>query len=111
MYPYIYDEDVKLPTREGYVWKVDGIDDTYEFLNKVPANTIVKLVKDKADVGVNQVLSESFEILVSNNTIFCKIDFRIVNTVGKDVTSQNGYLTAGIYIVKTQYGSKKIIVK
>jgi len=109
--PYSATIDMELPKREGYSWKVDGTGDTYEYFNRVPANTTIILVKDISNVDVNEIVSDKFQIAVSDNTIFCNVNFRIVNTVGKDVTSQNGYLTAGIYIVKTQYGSKKIVVK
>jgi len=90
---------------------VDGTGEVYELFNRAPANVILIRVSDSDNTKIDDALSDKFQIAVSDNTIFCNVDFRIVNTVGKDVTSQNGYLTVGIYIVKTQYGSKKIIVK
>ncbi len=50
-------------------------------------------------------------ITVSGGTISADTDFTIYNTIGKDVTAQNGSLTPGVYVVKVGDDIAKVMVK
>ena len=50
-------------------------------------------------------------ITVSGGTISADTDFTIYNTIGQNVTAQNGSLTPGVYVVKVGYDIAKVMVK
>ena len=50
-------------------------------------------------------------ITVSGGTISADTDFTIYNTIGKDVTAQNGSLTPGVYVVKVADDIAKVMVQ
>ena len=55
---------------------------------------------------------ESSYISVSEGLISSKdLDFRIFNTAGQDVTSQNGNLSSGVYIVATDKTATKVMMQ
>lgn len=55
---------------------------------------------------------ESSTISVENGLISSEdIDFRIFNTAGQDVTSQNGNLSSGVYIVATDKTATKVMMQ
>lgn len=61
--------------------------------------------------AINSVL-DNIEVSVSNHTIICSAEnFQLFNLLGQNVTTQNGNLTTGVYVVETKQGSQKVFVK
>ncbi len=60
--------------------------------------------------SITETLADA-NITVSGGTISADTDFTIYNTIGRDVTAQNGSLTPGVYVVKVGDDIAKVMVK
>ena len=80
------------------------------------------MVKEAVQVyPISIVLSGSTEsavdeVVISNiytqgGTIVVDSDVRIYTIAGQDVTDMNGNLVSGVYVVKTDNGAIKVVVK
>ena len=64
-------------------------------------------VEQTAITEIKQTLS----ISVKDNTIICNVPFQIIDIEGQNVTNLNGNLLSGTYIVVTEQGNQKVVVK
>lgn len=89
-----------------YNWKISA-GYTYAL---TPVSIIVpKIEKPTSIINPGKL---DFEAYSNNKTIYCNCtDFQIFNIKNQNVTSQNGSLASGVYIVQTKAGSKKVVVK
>ena len=62
------------------------------------------------ETAILETFSDAY-ITVTDGTISVDTDFTIYNTIGKDVTAQNGSLTPGVYIVNIGDDIAKVMVK
>ena len=63
------------------------------------------------ETSVDEILSNA-NITISEGTISClDTDFTIYNTIGQNVTVQNGCLTPGVYVVKVADDIAKVMVQ
>ena len=61
-------------------------------------------------VSIIETLADA-NITVSGGTISADTDFTIYNTIGQNVTAQNGCLTPGVYVVKVADDIAKVMVQ
>ena len=64
-------------------------------------------VEQTAITEIKQTLS----ISIKDNTIICNVPFQIIDIEGQNVTNLNGNLLSGTYIVVTEQGNQKVVVK
>lgn len=65
---------------------------------------------DDKDAAIIETLSD-VNITVTEGTISADTDFTIYNTLGQEVTAQNGSLTPGVYVVKVGDDIAKVMVQ
>lgn len=71
----------------------------------------IKCISIEEDTDILETLSDA-NITISNGLITClDSDYHIYNTVGQDVTSLNGSLQSGIYVVAIGEDKVKVMVK
>ena len=67
--------------------------------------------KSRVESTAVSEIKQEVSISVKDNTIICNVPFQIIAIGGQNVTSQNGALLSGTYIVVTEQENKKVIVK
>ena len=67
--------------------------------------------KSRVESTAVSEIKQEVSISVKDNTIICNVPFQIIAIGGQNVTSQNGALLSGTYIVVSEQGNKKVIVK
>lgn len=67
--------------------------------------------KSRVESTAVSEIKQEVSISVKDNTIICNVPFQIIAIGGQNVTSQNGALLSGTYIVVTEQGNQKVIVK
>ena len=111
-----------------YLYQIgrDGLSNRWSVPTNQKLNIVLKVIDDHTvqlslvddatyaahncgeETAVEDVKATEFD--VRNGAIVGSTDFRIYNLTGQDVTAQNGSLH-GLYIVLTDKGSQKILVK
>ena len=108
--------------KDAYVfshWAAEGVTLTEE---QAKAETITFTVDadctlsavfiDKQSVGVDDIDADDIVVTSSEGNISVnRNEFRIYDTLGRDVTNANGHLASGIYLVKCEGKSFKTILK
>ena len=84
----------------------DGIYDL-----KFTFNPTIPELKAVATIKVNIENITINNIYAINGYVHADTDITIYTITGQDVTSQNGNLTQGVYIIKTQNATSKLIIK
>ena len=81
--------------------------------NEVLVLSTVIEAYEKSQVGRTTIseIKQEVSISVKDNTIFCNVPFQIIEIGGQNVTNQNGALLSGSYIVVTEQGNQKVVVK
>lgn len=76
----------------------------------VPATISIPKVEESSNVNA---LSKSQILAIAiDRTIYCNCtEFQIFNINNQNVTSQNGFLTRGVYFVRTKNETQKVLVK
>lgn len=73
--------------------------------------TGVKSIQKIGKSGVDLVKGDIFQVYSKGNTIYGEEIKNIYDSKGIDVTSKNGRLPAGVYVVTTANGNTKIIIE
>jgi len=103
-------------TVSGYQFSVTGLDEASNYaytLNvKDVSNNIIKSYSGTFQTGVATVIHtiEIEDLYVDKGLVVCPEPFEIYTISGLNVTKRNGNLSSGIYIVKTETVSQKIVV-
>lgn len=62
--------------------------------------------------AVDDIDADDFVVVVADGRISVdRDDFRIYDVLGRDVTSSNGSLTSGVYVVKCEGQTQKVVVR
>ena len=101
----------------GFQFTVTGLEGNTEYGYTLEAkdseNKVLDTYTGTFTTGTPTAVEEvnAASISVSDGTISCDADFSIYNTVGQDVTSLNGSLQSGIYVVTIGEDKVKVMVK
>ena len=101
----------------GFQFTVTGLEGNTEYGYTLEAkdseNKVLDTYTGTFTTGIPTAVEEvsAASISVSDGTISCDADFSIYNTVGQDVTSLNGGLQSGIYVVTIGDDKVKVMVK
>ena len=77
-----------------------------------PTGTTTEIYfQESGDENALPLTDEQSEITINGQTIVSNQDIKIYDLLGQDISSQNGSLTTGIYIVKSDNWTIKIMVK
>ena len=101
----------------GFQFTVTGLENDTEYGYILEAkdseNKVLDTYTGTFTTGTPTAVEEvsAASIKVSEGTISCDADFSIYNTVGQDVTSLNGSLQSGIYVVAIGEDKVKVMVK
>lgn len=101
----------------GFQFTVTGLEGNTEYGYTLEAkdseNKVLDTYTGTFTTGTPTAVEEvnAASIKVSEGTISCDADFSIYNTVGQDVTSLNGSLQSGIYVVTIGEDILKVMVK
>ena len=101
----------------GFQFTVTGLEGNTEYGYTLEAkdseNKVLDTYTGTFTTGTPTAVEEVSDasISVSDGTISCDADFSIYNTVGQDVTSLNGSLQSGIYVVTIGEDKVKVMVK
>lgn len=77
-----------------------------EYASAFPSNTI-----NHDDAGASDNINEPIIVYVKDKRIYAEKILAIYNVVGRNVTTFNGRFQKGVYIVVTQQGVTKVIVR
>ena len=101
----------------GFQFTVTGLEGNTEYGYTLEAkdseNKVLDTYTGTFTTGTPTAVEEvsAASISVFDGTISCDADFSIYNTVGQDVTSLNGSLQSGIYVVTIGEDKVKVMVK
>ena len=101
----------------GFQFTVTGLEGNTEYGYTLEAkdseNKVLDTYTGTFTTGTPTAVEEvsAASISVSDGTISCDADFSIYNTVGQNVTSLNGSLQSGIYVVTIGEDKVKVMVK
>ncbi|MBR2368816.1 MAG: leucine-rich repeat domain-containing protein [Paludibacteraceae bacterium] len=101
----------------GFQFTVTGLEGNTEYGYTLEAkdseNKVLDTYTGTFTTGTPTAVEEVSDasISVSDGTISCDADFSIYNTVGQNVTSLNGSLQSGIYVVTIGEDKVKVMVK
>ncbi|MBR3871441.1 MAG: leucine-rich repeat domain-containing protein [Paludibacteraceae bacterium] len=101
----------------GFQFTVTGLEGNTEYGYTLEAkdseNKVLDTYTGTFTTGTPTAVEEvsAASIKVSDGTISCDADYHIYNTIGQDVTSLNGSLQSGIYVVTIGEDKVKVMVK
>ena len=101
----------------GFQFTVTGLEGNTEYGYTLEAkdseNKVLDTYTGTFTTGTPTAVEEvnAASISVSDGTISCDADYHIYNTIGQDVTSLNGSLQSGIYVVTIGEDKVKVMVK